>query len=69
VAETENFAIREVVKGLYAIDGIFRDEVDYFAPSPLYQKGYKGQADSSAADETTAGSAGGDESRHHSEDR
>lgn len=34
MAET---VIREVVKGMYAIDGIFRDVSDYFAPSPLYQ--------------------------------
>jgi len=44
VADTINFGIREVLEGLYAIDGIFRDEIDYFAPSPLYQKSHQPQA-------------------------
>lgn len=51
VVEKATFSIRKVMEGLYAIGGIFHDEVDYFAPSPLYQKQRQHPSDSASEDQ------------------
>jgi hypothetical protein len=70
VAESLTFDIREVTKGLYAVDGVFRAEVDYFAPSPLYLKRRQDKTGKLVrAEEQDPGSQKGSESANSPNDR
>lgn len=56
---------------MYAIDGIFRDEEDYFTPSPLYQRRHphRPEPPPGTPDQSPPSSAGGEEPPRGPENR